>query len=128
MYRSNVTRDGRYICMQVCFISTNFTHMVHRYSFTTTAERDIVEDVKHAMCYVAVDFEAEMAKSVGATDLGRQYELPDGVCWGGARSADAGPHHARHPPAMPPRHLPASASCKDTTTCHGPLSVASTMT
>ena len=46
------------------------------YSFSTTAERDIVSDVKERLCYVASDFDAEMAKN--SDELMRNYELPDG--------------------------------------------------
>ena len=48
-------------------------------SFTTTAERDVVRDVKEKPCYIALDYDTELKSSAGSSDKKQTHTLSDGT-------------------------------------------------
>ena len=63
-------------------------------SFASSAEREIVRDCKEKLCYVALDFEAEMKAYAESSQNDKVFELPDG------NTITVGNHRFRCPEAL----------------------------
>lgn len=48
------------------------------HAFTTSAEFEIVRDIKEKLCYIAADFDDENKKADESDEIEKTYELPDG--------------------------------------------------
>jgi len=48
------------------------------YSFTTSAEREIVRDIKEKLAYVSMNYEEDQKLAADSSAIEKQYELPDG--------------------------------------------------
>jgi len=48
------------------------------YNFVTSAEREIVRDIKEKLSFVSLDYQADLDNADTSSDLEKNYELPDG--------------------------------------------------
>lgn len=48
------------------------------YNFISTAELEVVRDIKEKTCFVALDYEKALKDAADSTNIDKTYELPDG--------------------------------------------------
>jgi actin len=49
-----------------------------RFYFNRSSDIEAVRDLKEKLCYVALDYEVELHRSMQSLEIDKQYELPDG--------------------------------------------------
>ena len=49
------------------------------YNFRSTAEHEIIRNLKETHCYVALDYDEELEKAEESSSLDKTFELPDGT-------------------------------------------------
>jgi actin len=71
-------------CKRLNFAGCDLTELLVQllmergYTLNTKSQKEIVRDIKEKLCYVALDFDAEMEKAATSSEINRTYELPDG--------------------------------------------------
>jgi Actin len=53
----------------------------NNYNFDTSAEKEIVRDMKETTCFVSQNYEEDLSKAAAGKELEATYTLPDGqIC------------------------------------------------
>eukprot|EP01057_Protomagalhaensia_wolfi_P005670 Protomagalhaensia_wolfi_Nauph_80__5669@NODE_662_length_2155_cov_1275_181947_g492_i0_p1_GENE_NODE_662_length_2155_cov_1275_181947_g492_i0NODE_662_length_2155_cov_1275_181947_g492_i0_p1_ORF_typecomplete_len378_score57_88Actin/PF00022_19/1_4e135MreB_Mbl/PF06723_13/7_5e08Actin_micro/PF17003_5/0_18_NODE_662_length_2155_cov_1275_181947_g492_i08651998 len=61
-------------------LTENLQKLLHLrgHAFTTSAEKEIVRDIKEKLCYIALDYDEELKRADESDEVDKTYELPDG--------------------------------------------------